>query len=189
MSLFQARTWWEAPTPQGEDGHYDVGCQCVGNIDNDPSGSQKIVVGSYNGMVRVYHPQAREYRVDHLCMEQKLQHPVIQVLAGRFVNASSDIFLAVLHPRHLAVYACRTAASGGALQYYNFQVVYEHNIERPCFNMCMGTFGALHGRDSIAVQSIDGVLFVFEQESFSFKRQLPDFLVPGPIAYNPKTDS
>lgn len=45
------------------------------------------------------------------------------------------------------------------------------------------------GKDFICVQSMDGTLSVFEQESFSFTRFLPDSLLPGPLAYVTATDS
>ena len=36
---------------------------------------------------------------------------------------------------------------------------------------------------------MDGAVSFFEQESFSFSRFLPGFLLPGPIRYVPRTDS
>ncbi|XP_078198298.1 protein PTHB1 isoform X10 [Callithrix jacchus] len=45
------------------------------------------------------------------------------------------------------------------------------------------------GRDLICIQSIDGMLMVFEQESYAFGRFLPSFLLPGPLAYSSRTDS
>lgn len=39
------------------------------------------------------------------------------------------------------------------------------------------------------MQSMDGTVSVFEQETFSFSRFLPGTLLPGPIAYVAKTDS
>lgn len=39
------------------------------------------------------------------------------------------------------------------------------------------------------MQSLDGQLSFFEGEAISFKRFLPNFLLPGPLAYVPDTDS
>ena len=44
-------------------------------------------------------------------------------------------------------------------------------------------------RDFICVQSLDGALSVFEQETFAFTRFLPNFLLPGPLAYIAHSDS
>ena len=39
------------------------------------------------------------------------------------------------------------------------------------------------------MQSMDGTVSVYEQETFAFSRFLPGALLPGPISYVPKTDS
>lgn len=36
---------------------------------------------------------------------------------------------------------------------------------------------------------MDGMLMFFEQDSYAFGRFLPGFLLPGPLLYNPRTDS
>ena len=41
----------------------------------------------------------------------------------------------------------------------------------------------------MCVQSTDGMLSFFEQESYAFGRFLPGFLLPGPLTYVAKTDS
>ncbi|KAK8772451.1 hypothetical protein V5799_024305 [Amblyomma americanum] len=45
------------------------------------------------------------------------------------------------------------------------------------------------GQDFLCVQGVDGSLTFFEQENFAFARYLPEFLLPGPLAYISKTDS
>ena len=45
------------------------------------------------------------------------------------------------------------------------------------------------GKDFICVQSMDGTVSIFEQESFAFSRFLPKALLPGPIKYMPRLDS
>lgn len=47
----------------------------------------------------------------------------------------------------------------------------------------------LLGKDFICVQSMDGMLSFFEQESFAFGRFLPGFLLPGPLKYVKRIDS
>ncbi len=39
------------------------------------------------------------------------------------------------------------------------------------------------------MQSLDGTLNVFEQDTFAFSRFLPGFLLPGPMVYVERTDS
>lgn len=59
--------------------------------------------------------------------------------------------------------------------------------------MCKGPFGGMAGPNSepheyICVQSMDGMLSIFEYESFSLSCFLPKVLVPSPIKYIAKTD-
>ena len=100
---------------------------------------------------------------------------------------------------------------------FQLKQLYEHNLQRAAFNFCYGPFGGVQGadfyyktcvmyhywiliktermswifegRDFICVQSMDGTVSVFEQESFAFSRFLPGALLPGPIKYVPKMDS
>lgn len=50
-------------------------------------------------------------------------------------------------------------------------------------------FSSSSGHHSLCIQSMDGMLMFFEQDSYSFGRFLPGFLLPGPLIYNPRTDS
>jgi Bardet-Biedl syndrome 9 protein len=45
------------------------------------------------------------------------------------------------------------------------------------------------GVEHIVVQSYDGQLTFFEQEALAFSRFLPNFLLPGPLAYAAASDS
>ena len=76
---------------------------------------------------------------------------------------------------------------------YSLKLNYEHSMERSAFNMCKGSFGGSQGRhgphDYICVQSLDGMLSIFEYESFAISFFLPKVLIPGPVRYVPGTDS
>ena len=109
MSLFKAREWWA--TTAGEEEEFDQGCLCVANIDNNIDNSDKIIVGSFHGFLRVYNPKPTKtdngwsgFKAEDVMCETQLAHPVLQVDAGRFVSGSDAIHLAVLHTRKLAVY-------------------------------------------------------------------------------------
>lgn len=107
--------------------------------------------------------------------------PIIQVACGLFVGGSDKLYLALLHPHKLAVYSVASSAA----QLITVSAVYFHALQRIPYNMCIGPFGGCAmGRDYFCVQSIDGVLSFFEQDSFAFSRQLPNFLIPGVIVYS-----
>uniref|UniRef100_A0A671VQY4 Bardet-Biedl syndrome 9 n=1 Tax=Sparus aurata TaxID=8175 RepID=A0A671VQY4_SPAAU len=192
MSLFKARDWWSAVLGEGEE--FDQGCLCVGDVDNSGSGHDKVVVGSYMGMLRIFSPHANKSTegvpVEAQLLEVQLQNAIIQVEVGKFVSCSDLLHLAVLHPRKLSVYS--VSGTAGNVEHgdqYQLKLVYEHNLQRTACNMTYGTFGGVTGHHSLCIQSMEGMLMFFEQDSYSFGRFLPGFLLPGPLVYNPRTDS
>ncbi|XP_065833993.1 protein PTHB1-like [Oscarella lobularis] len=188
MSLFKTREWWS--TSAGSEERFGSGCLCVANVDNKPDGLDKIVVGSFSGALRIYVPKPPEYHAEDLLIEAQLQEPILQVLAGKFVSGSAALHLAVLHPRKFAVYGVSgTSSSVDHGVHYTLAMMYQHGMERTACNMTSGPFGEIKGKDFICVQSMDGFLYFFEQESFAFGRFLPNFLLPGPILYVSRTDS
>lgn len=196
MSLFKARDWWS--TLCGSEEEFDKGCLCVANIDNDADISDKIIIGSHTGILRVYKPCPTKqedgsystFRPDELLLEVQLNHPIIRISTGLLVSSSSSIHLAVLHPFKLSVYLI-TAVQGTVEHgtHYHLSLAYEHNLQRHAYNFAIGPFGGIQGKDLICVQSLDGTLIFFEQESFAFSRFLPNSFLPGPLIYVKKTDS
>ena len=128
----------------------------------------------------------------------------------RFINSNGETHLAILHPRLLSVYTIQkgnnsnepstssfksTEAStsssnkNGLLDSYQIVLLYQHKLARAAFSLTIGHFGGVINKDFMCVQSIDGAISVFEQESYTFSRFLPNFLLPNPIVYVERTDS
>ncbi|KAM8870312.1 protein PTHB1 isoform 2-T3 [Spinachia spinachia] len=193
MSLFKARDWWSAALGEGEE--FDQGCLCVGDVDNSGTGHDKVVVGSYMGMLRLFSPHAKDKTseggpAEALLLEVQLQNAIIQVEVGKFVSCSDLLHLAVLHPRKCSIFS--VSGTAGNVEHgdqYQLKLVYEHNLNRTVCNMTFGSFGGVTGHHSLCIQSMDGMLMFFEQDSYTFGRFLPSFLLPGPLVYNPRTDS
>ncbi|XP_071592177.1 protein PTHB1 [Heliangelus exortis] len=192
MSLFKARDWWS--TILGEKEEFDQGCLCVADVDNSGSGQDKIIVGSYTGYLRIFNPHpvkpGEEVQPEDLLLEVQLREPILQVEVGKFVSGTEGLHLAVLHCRKLCVYA--VSGTSGNVEHgnqYQINLMYEHNLQRTACNMTYGPFGGVKGRDMICIQSMDGMLMFFEQESYAFGRFLPGFLLPGPLTYSSRTDS
>ncbi|KAF4679247.1 hypothetical protein FOZ60_015313 [Perkinsus olseni] len=200
MSLFRAKDWWSwrITTTDGTPDEIDgtAGAVAVANIDNDPAGKMKVVVGSLSGVLRIFLPKGGPSggsTVEDLIVERNLQWPILQLLPGRFISGSSELFLAVLHPYSLAVYAVSAVKSGGVAAYYDIQQVAAHKFARPAYNMTSGAFGGDRtsaGSEAICVQSLDGVLQFYLNGSFAFHRLLPQssFIIPGPLLYLPTSD-
>ena len=154
--MHSALQWWQA-TPGAEE-EFGPGCVAVGNIDNEPNGMCKVATGSFTGMLRLYYPRDRDFRVEDLMLESSLDGPIIQLAMGAFLGAQNRIALAVLHPRALSVYSVAAVAggAGGAPSYFTLTKAYDHILERPAYSMTHGSFGGGGGRSNICVQSMDG---------------------------------
>ena len=46
----------------------------------------KVVTGSFQGMLRIYNPKERDFKVEDLMLEQNLEEPIIQVEVGHFTS-------------------------------------------------------------------------------------------------------
>uniref|UniRef100_A0AAA9SF60 Bardet-Biedl syndrome 9 n=1 Tax=Bos taurus TaxID=9913 RepID=A0AAA9SF60_BOVIN len=170
MSLFKARDWWS--TVLGDKEEFDQGCLCLADVDNTGNG------------------QGDGAQAEDLLLEVHLRDPILQVEVGKFVSGTEMLHLAVLHSRKLCVYS--VSGTLGNVEHgnqYQIKLMYEHNLQRTACNMTYGSFGGVKGRDLICIQSVDGMLMVFEQESYAFGRFLPGSLLPGPLAYSSRTDS
>ena len=78
--------WWHTRCGSGEE--FDRGSLCVGNVDNDPGGALKIVTGSFSGVLRIYAPRSREFKVEDLLLEIGLGAPILQLECGRFTSCA-----------------------------------------------------------------------------------------------------
>lgn len=187
-----ARDWWS--TVLGEKEEFDQGCLCLADVDNTGNGQDKIIVGSFMGYLRIFNPHPVKTgdgaQAEDLLLEVHLRDPILQVEVGKFVSGTEMLHLAVLHSRKLCVYS--VSGTLGNVEHgnqYQIKLMYEHNLQRTACNMTYGSFGGVKGRDLICIQSMDGMLMVFEQESYAFGRFLPGSLLPGPLAYSSRTDS
>ena len=48
--------------------------------------ADKIVVGSFQGLVRIYEPRPPGFSPDHVILEHQFSSPVLQVAIGKFVQ-------------------------------------------------------------------------------------------------------
>ncbi|CAG2059618.1 unnamed protein product [Timema podura] len=94
MSLFKVRDLWS--TQCGVDETFDPSCLCLVNIGGH---SNKIIVGSHNGFLRVFQPSLDNtvsgalsgYKAADLLIEMHLQDPILQVAAGKLVSVLDHV--------------------------------------------------------------------------------------------------
>jgi Bardet-Biedl syndrome 9 protein len=88
MSLFKSRELWS--TLCGKDESYDFGCMAVADLLSQ--GFDCLIVGSQNGLLRIFLPKpeteidAAGYRATDLLIEMQLSNPVLQVTVGKLVS-------------------------------------------------------------------------------------------------------
>ncbi|KAI6661553.1 Protein PTHB1-like isoform X1 [Oopsacas minuta] len=210
MSLFKVNTFWNTSPVWQQQENFDFNAFCVNSYSTNTSSKigSILITGSYQGVLRVYSPSYDKDRVyentdgldrgQDLLLEMLLPHPILQIETGRFVAGTEHSFLAILHPRKLSVYGISRAGDniaivdtpeGSGSHPITLLQQYEHSLQRNAANFTFGTFGGVKGRDFLCVQSMDGLLSFFEQESFAFARFLPAFLLPGPLRYFSHSDS
>mmetsp|Transcript_10029 Transcript_10029/g.8982 ORF Transcript_10029/g.8982 Transcript_10029/m.8982 type:complete len:941 (-) Transcript_10029:906-3728(-) len=195
MSVFQLQEWWTTELASSED--FDHGCMAIGNLDNSKPATDKIAIGSQQGMLRIYNPNRPNYRLEDLMVEENIGSPILQLLIGLFIPSSDLLGLAILTNKKLIVYEIQVVSGkdGRVVSYYKLEKVYEHvlGLENgkhfTAYNMISGSFGGARGREMILVQSLDGKLQIFEQSATAFTRQLVDCILPGPIWYWSRIDA
>ena len=75
MSIFQLEEWWATTVGSNEEFHNNS--VCVGNVDNSCPPIDKIVVGSFEGILRIFSPQPRPFRTEDVVIEKDLGSPIL----------------------------------------------------------------------------------------------------------------
>ena len=93
MSLFKTRDWWSTTCGEGE--LFDYGCLKLANVNGNKENNDLIIVGSYNGYLRIYNPTPRkdtkgkidnEFKATDLIIEKHFPLPILQIETGCFVR-------------------------------------------------------------------------------------------------------
>ena len=152
-SLFLSREWWS--TRPGSEEEFGSGGLVIANFDNEPNGSLKIATGSFDGVLRVYAPSGKDYKLEDLMLESALDAPILQLAAGHFLAEFDRVALAVLHPRKITVFTV-VASGGKEASFFSLNKSFEHALEHPACNMVQGAFGGIFKGENLCVQSMDG---------------------------------
>lgn len=180
MSIFEAKEWWSTTISNNEE--FDGNSITVENIDNENPAKNKICVSSFSGFLRVYEPTFGVNRVENLLYEKYYDNPILQINSGNLMINSPDKQLAILQSKRLFV-----------VQFFNLRgatsvkMCYEHKLVRNGFNFCLGRIGEKN-YDMVFVQSIDGVISIYEQDSLVNSISISEIIFPGPIAVLSRKD-
>ena len=110
-----------------------------------------------------------------------------------WLGNENNLFFYKLHTTNYSM------GSKESVEYLQLEVAFEHDLgigslgtsgqHWSSYNMCVGPFGGIRGKDCICVQAMDGRLSFFEGNRAAFTISLPDILIPGPMCYIAKLDS
>lgn len=102
-----------------------------------------------------------------------------------FRESSVVIGLIVLHPRSVAIYSLTVDQPNQLI----LTLRHKHALSHVSHSMVTGPLGRTTGHDLICVQSMDGLITVIDHSEPLFTCNLSDFFLPGPMGYNPRTDT
>lgn len=107
-SLFKVRDYWSVRYNE----EYDTHSMVVANVDNDKSGLEKIIVGSFQGILRIFHPRQKGFEPHDLLLEQNFGVPILQVVVGRFSPKTKREQIGILFPKKLVIAVLLTSKGG-----------------------------------------------------------------------------
>ncbi|XP_068630113.1 protein PTHB1 [Battus philenor] len=187
MSLFKVNKWWSneklhntglSATAQ------NIKCVKIDKF-NSHNDSDCIMLGE-STLLKLYKPSLNQ---DSLLLETDLGDFVLQVETGKFIGTSGEREIIILHPQSYVIYEFqRKGGLSDAGDQNNIVPLVSHSFKRRAYSLILGPFGSSKSRDLICVQSLDGTLSFFDQDTFLFMCIFNDILIPGPLAYVANSD-
>ena len=120
----------------GDGEEFDSNSVVIANVNNQQDGADKIVIGSFEGKLRVYEPNRKgdhKFNVDDLIVEKDFGFPILQVRCGKFSKSRPGLCLAVLSNRQISVHAVESTSA-----YSELVDLFVHKLERNAFNFIHG---------------------------------------------------
>ena len=71
MSIFESKEFWSASIVKEPDEEFDSNSIAIGNVDNDPKGTNKICISSMKGYLRIYEPHFKANSKESLLYEKR----------------------------------------------------------------------------------------------------------------------
>ncbi|XP_013181956.1 PREDICTED: protein PTHB1 [Papilio xuthus] len=179
MSLFKVKQWWSNATNTENKDEQTFSCMKIDKFisHND---SDCVLLGE-GTLLKLFKPSLDQ---DGLLLETELSDIILQIETGKFIGMSGDREIIVLHPQSYVIYELhRKEGLTDAGEQNRVTAVIKHAFKRRAYNMTVGPFGSSKSRDLICVQSLDGTLSFFDQDTFLFMCIFNDILIPGPVAY------
>ncbi|XP_021183522.3 protein PTHB1 [Helicoverpa armigera] len=190
MSIFKVKQWWSNDKLQNEEdieGIQNANCLKVDKF-NSHSDSDCILVGE-GTLLKVYKPNLDEGS-SHVLLETQFSDGVLQIETGKFTGNCEDRQILVLHPQSYEVFHLKRKEGHMEAGQQNYLVpIIKHSFTRKADSLTCGPFGNIKTRDFICIQSLDGSLSFFDQDTFLFMCIFNDVIIPSPVSYIASSDS
>lgn len=173
MSLFESKIWWTTRLSPGVE--YDQYHLAVGRFGSSED-NNRVVVGGYDGLLKVYEPRESGYKPSHLILEKSEGRPILQVLAGRLEEGTGEEVLAVLFANGFVVYSFHQGQEGLMLKNEGR----DEAVTRLCYNMA---FCDMADETLLAIQTQDGLVYFYNKSSRICSFQIADIVVPSPLIF------
>ena len=182
MSIFESKEFWSTSVSKNRDEEFDHNSISIGNIGSNNT-KNKIIVGSFSGILRIFEPSFGNNSPNTLIFEKKMEEPILQTETGNFNQMNGNMsHLAILLIHKLIIYRFTDFKPGTEI------IEYEHKLKRNGHNMTKARVGDKN-YEIIIVQSVDGALSIYEGENFINMVILSEVIFPGQIGYLNKKDS
>ncbi|KAJ8725530.1 hypothetical protein PYW08_003713 [Mythimna loreyi] len=190
MSIFKVKHYWSNDKLQNEqpnEGNQNANCLKVDKF-NSHSDSDCILVAE-GSLLKIYKPNLDETS-SHTLLETQMSDVVLQIETGKFTGNCEDRQILILHPQSYEIYHLKRKEGhmeAGDQNY--FTPIIKHSFTRKADSLTCGPFGNIKTRDFICIQSLDGSLSFFDQDSFLFMCVFNDVIIPSPVCYIASSDS
>ena len=183
MSIFSTKEFWSTTVSKGNEEEFDNNCITIGNVDNDPNNINKICVSSMKGNLRIFEPQFGINNSENLLFEKNYSEPILQIQIGNYIMNSNQLQLGILQSKKFFVAQISNLKSSTSIKN-----CYDHKLKRNGHNFCRGQIGD-RNYDVVFIQSIDGAISIYEQDSFINLVAFSEVIFPGQIGFINRKDS
>ena len=183
MSIFQSKEFWSTSIVKAPDEEFDSNSIAIGNIDNDPKGTNKICISSMKGFLRFFEPHFRGNSSESLLYEKLYDDSILQIAIGNYIINSQDVQLGILQVKKFLVIQVSNLHGATTLK-----LCFDHKLKFNGHNFTKGRIGD-RNYDIVFIQSTDGAISIYEQDSLINIVSFTEVIFPGAIGFLSNKDS
>ena len=182
MSIFESKEFWSASIVKEPDEEFDSNSIAIGNVDNDPKGTNKICISSMKGYLRIYEPHFKANSKESLLYEKLYEDPILQISLGNFIINTQDIQLGILQSKKFMVVQISNLHGATTMK-----LCFDHKLKHIGNTFTKGRIGE-RNYDIVFIQSVDGAISIYEQDSLINMVSFSEVIFPGAVGFLSRKD-